>query len=285
MKNFNIHRFGLTLRQDLFSHKRLLMRTFLGMFAGCFLILMIAFFEDIVAPTQIMIDGSLQFDYANHDHVKAFMTVVIFVVFLQGASLIFSNLRTKEERIAFLALPATRLEKFLVRWIYGTVVYVALFCLALIAADLLRYAITLLIGPGRPPLVFPEVFADIVPKINVNYVGGTDFNETYVRDVRPWILASLAMISVWLHSVYMLGSSLFRKYAWINTTIAGIAIFLVLVVVISNLPDMELETKLTSSGMSKACVAVAFVLTVFNYWASYRVFSRIQVVPRKWINI
>ena len=285
MKNFNIHRFGLTLRQDLFSHKRLLMRTFGGMFAACFLILMIAFFEDIVAPTQIMIDGSLQFDYANHDHAKAFMTVVIFVVFLQGASLIFSNLRTKEERIAFLALPATRLEKFLVRWIYGAVVYVALFCLALIAADLLRYAITPLIGPGRPPLVFPEFFAEIVPKINVDYVGGGDFNETYVRDVRPWILASLAMISVWLHSVYMLGSSLFRKYAWINTTIAGIVIFLVLVVVISNLPDMELETKLTSSGMSKACVAVAFVLTVFNYWASYRVFSRIQVVTRKWINI
>jgi hypothetical protein len=62
MKNFNIHRFGLTLRQDLFSHKRLLMRIFLGMFAGCFLILMIALFEDIVAPTQIMIHGSLQFD-------------------------------------------------------------------------------------------------------------------------------------------------------------------------------------------------------------------------------
>ena len=97
------------------------------------------------------------------------------------------------------------------------------------------------------------------------------------------------MLCIWLHSLFLLGGVLFRRYAWIITTllVAGF-VFLgawlsieVFQWVISEGYYIEI-TNITALLVSVTVLLA--LLTIVNFVVSYILFCRMQVVGRKWCN-
>jgi uncharacterized membrane protein YidH (DUF202 family) len=88
------------------------------------------------------------------------------------------------------------------------------------------------------------------------------------------------MILVWLHSLYAVGATFFRshKYNWILTSIALIALSIILGALWpESVAPMRIDEHTPVSVLRILCMVMA-VLTVFDFWLSYRIFCRHQVI-------
>lgn len=176
-------------------------------------------------------------------------------------------------------LPATDLEKFLVRFIaitLGTsVAGIVAFCIA----DVLRVAVCLAVGIDYVGFGLAEFITNIANASNLVTweSGNTSFLTTFVG----------VQLCVWAHSLYMLGSVLLRRYQYVIVTIL---LFLV-VIGLSGMSSLYPAGGLTPCAdgqhamLTYTLSAVLAVATVADWWLSYKVFSRMQVINNKWINL
>lgn len=202
---------------------------------------------------------------------------VLLIVF--SGTWIFADIKTKGQRIALKMLPATDFEKFLVRFIaitLGTSVSgIVAFCIA----DVLRIAVCLAVG--------------------IDYVGFglAEFITNIARAgwLVPWLAEEGSLVSivvgvllcVWAHSLYMLGSVLLCRYQYVVVTMV---LFLVVIGLtwLSSILTAEGLTPLAGGQYAMLAyifIAVLAVATVADWWLSYKVFSRMQVINNKWINL
>lgn len=96
------------------------------------------------------------------------------------------------------------------------------------------------------------------------------------------VLMVLAMI--WTHSFYILGSAFFRRHAFLLTTIVLMFIQMALAMTAATVDYEGPSIAMVVTARYTAAVFI-LVLTIFNYWASYRLFIRTNVINNKWINI
>ncbi len=101
---------------------------------------------------------------------KNFQTV-IFMIFLLLAgtiftSTIFAELGEKKKAIAWLMLPASHFEKFLVAWIYSFLAFIVIYTICFYSITL--FALTIKQFPGKPPMIF-SVFEQPVPFLFITY--------------------------------------------------------------------------------------------------------------------
>ena len=97
---------------------------------------------------------------------------------------------------------------------------------------------------------------------------------------------------VWLHSLYTLGGTLLRKYAFVIASI----VFIFSMVCLSYLWKVygfsifktnyeHGELVFEEAGIMAYILSVVFViLSVFNYWASFRIFKGFELITNKWVN-
>ena len=135
--------------------------------------------------------------------------------------------------------------------------------------------------------------------MGIDYVG-FGFSEFFSNIARagwliPWLAEEGSLVSivvgvllcVWAQSLYMLGSVLLRRYQHVVVT-------LVLVMAVFGLT--WLASRLAAEGLTPLAggqyamlayifAAVLAVATVADWWLSYKVFSRMQVINNKWINL
>nr|CRY94992.1 hypothetical protein [uncultured prokaryote] len=140
MNNFNMKRFGQVLKLDIYQNSR----TYLNMAAGCFiahLLSQLACFYVAKLNLAVTVYSALAQEHNQHSAMTASLVVcclITFFSFLLGASLLWNNLGTKEQRITYLMLPATNLEKYLSRLLLCTVGMLGINAVAFFAADVLR---------------------------------------------------------------------------------------------------------------------------------------------------
>lgn len=225
----------------------------------------------------------------QHIVCAAFLILIVAFYFTFSASLFLNNMTTKQKRITFLALPASRSEKLLARWVYAVPVWLLMVLSAFIAADLLRFAVQPIIGPYHPGLMITWLwenagnwFADV----NSTW-GGMQPQD---RSLFVAMIVGLCTNLLLTHSTYILGSALFPRFPWMVATgvmcafssIVSIAMFAVGGEAVSDIVDRfdnkDLTFTYTLSGIQT-------FLSILFYILAVRVFRRTQVIHHKLVNL
>ena len=262
MESFNIDRFGKTLRWVVMVNFRNLMFWTLGFFAGVFLAEMLIFiFADSTESAQ-----------AN---ALSLELPFILIGVLACLSSIMSDVNKKPQRTAFLMLPASNLEKFFSLVFYVTVVWVACVVLALMAGDSLRMAVRALCFGDEWISTIPLLLDALMP----------------ISQEPLWVpeIVFIVLMLVFIHSLYILGGTWLRKYAFVVSSLVLIAMPVMIQYVCVE-PGGHLNLFVTYDGVRHVnplsyVLDVMFVIfAAFNYWASFHIFKHFELITNKWTN-
>ena len=147
-------------------------------------------------------------------------TVYLFAIFL-GASFVFKNVATKQQRIAFFSLPASNLEKFLVRLFHVMIGYPLCFLVALAFADIMQLFLSfiLLKGPDYSVVVksVTALFTPIYSDLNGEIIKGCLLFPNGFTLVG--IMESLSYLTFFAfnYAFWIFCGTLFRRNAWLLT--------------------------------------------------------------------
>ncbi|MBR4730115.1 MAG: hypothetical protein IK075_07640 [Prevotella sp.] len=304
MNSFSINRFGQTFRWVLATNFRNFLAWTLGAAVGVFLM------EMILVVIMVSSDGG-NYVPVLYSTISNICQIALFIFVLVALSTGFSDYQKKPQREAFLMLPSTNLEKFLSVVIYVTVVWSLAGFLAFAVGDTLRMAVRALAFGNEWYSLVPKVldmFGEMIP----SYEDGM-----MIRPLSYKVCAPIALIGlfVWIHSLYIFGGTLLRKYAFVASSL----VIILAVVLVSwlfnkfNLQFFYVDTiidgqsvdALRQSGALEAngpwsaksvqivhkvgvlgyFLTVALpLLSIFNYLASFHIFKGFQLITNKWTN-
>ena len=200
--------------------------------------------------------------------------LVTIAILVLGPTMMFNSMQGKHDDQRLLMLPASNLEKYLVRYSYWLLLLPS-FVGSFIVADLLQYLVNWLSGHEGRMLV-------------MQYLMSLDFNIVFPPSnvVPRSLIACIVLTFVWLHSCYAVGATFFRshKHSWILTSVALIAFGIILG---SLWPHDEISRSISSHtaiSLLRLWDVIYIFLIAFNYWLSYKFFCRQQVIG-KYVNV
>ena len=222
----------------------------------------------------------------NHFVESSVMFGIIFfcISMLFGATSMFSQMKDTRKRSAYLLWPVSNLEKYVVSFLLSFGLMAILTVGAYMLADTLRVFVDWLTGRvviwGIPKLAEP-----------FNSPDGPFESWQYGWMLFAWVF--------YIHSLYLVGGTLFRRQQFLMTsaTIAVVSILLVMILNQINWNDVHIDF-VTGTWDEKTSTynrvfhpafyilhSVLCALIVFHYWASYKLFTRMQVINNKWLNV
>lgn len=221
------------------------------------------------------------------DNIPNGFWVCMVLVVTFGWMVVLSNVMRpmsgKAERIAFLMVPATSLEKYLWRLIFVTVGFVVSFTVALFATDVTYLLLNSIFGWEEYRSLTAMAFGTSL--ITFENQEGTSGGS--------WLLTALAYaFTAWGYSFFVLGGTFWRKRAFVKTAGCILLAFLLLLTVMQWVPVAAehsfydwVNSIMSDEGKATVAVslltAVFFIFTVFNLWLGYRLFRRSQIVGFK----
>ena len=304
MNSFNINRFGQTFRWVLATNFRNFLAWTLGAAVGVFLM------EMILVAINVHSDGG-NYIPVLYSSISQICQIALIIFVLVAFSTGFADYQKKPRREAFLMLPSTNLEKFLAVVVYVTVVWSLAGFLAFAVGDTLRMAVRALAYGNEWYSLVPkvlEMFGEIVPTFDE---GGMMIQTVPYKVCAPIFLVGLF---VWIHSTFILGGTLLRKYAFVVSSLVIISAFLLMAWLIHkfNLNVFYLDTVVDGQSLEALRKAGALtdgevpvesiqvfhkvaplgylltvalpILSIFNYWASFHIFKGFQLITNKWTN-
>jgi hypothetical protein len=282
---FSIHRVGALIKRDLMENQK----TYLKAVGGLMLAFLLALFIkmsnlNVLVYTQSPdVAGSL---FAT-SMASTFFVIYIWASFALS-SFVMLHMQTKEQRINFLMVPATQVEKYLSRILLTAVVPLVGMVVLVLVADIFHMFLSLFIGtPGvTDHWIFPAFLHRFSLPISVPQM------------ISP-ILAGIFsyVMFFWGQSLYVLGGCFWTKSAFLKTFGTLFLALIVMVIVISssvvhhieflyNLNELITEWlhthKWFSMNLALSLVTILFFwFTLLNYWLGYRLFSRVQIIRTK----
>ena len=278
MENFNIQRFGNVCSRLVMIRKKEYFRMFLG------LMLVFTFFSVLACnpfKLEALSDETYKLAFLK---ISGLIGVISFIIVVLSGSMIISDLKTKQQRIDELALPATNLEKFVARVIGSTLLAVVILVVAFFVADLLQMLINMLLHKGT--------FASITVAVKDTIMKTRDFDITpFQHETAMATLISTLLSFLGANTTYVLGGMLFRKSAWLKTSLA--LILLAIIVLSLFVGYAYLVYKYTDyvvyipEWVSNSWFSVTFniVQIVVCYYFAYRIYCRLQAINTRWLNI
>lgn len=265
MKAFNPHRFGVLLRHDVMTARTRLLRQFL---AAWICLSGILCTEAYIFRTSLHANPH---DMGIREMMAGHAVAAATALFLFAVSSTFVLLRTKPQRIARLALPATNAEKYAASLLLGVAVPAVSVALALLLAGLTHAALVPLLGDWHHSLL-PEI-RDVVGSLNPI---GQPFDAT-----RWWTRVVCAALFLSEAAFFLLMGTLLRRHPFLTGSLVQFGLLLLYIVIATRFRrfDHWLWNAVSSSLplTTLLLLAIAIALT----WLSYRQFCRIQVTPRK----
>lgn len=272
MKTFNIKN---TLNVALWTgieNKKSITRNVLS-FAICLFIIM-------GCPTWFAF-ATNQDPQAAMEPSQAIITVLLFATMLVSPGAITHDMKKRQQLIDAFMLPASNLERFVGRCLYAIVYVVAMFVVTLIVADLAQMLVSLIFFGGKCASFLVAYFSMSQPITSME--GHWIYSSS--ANVAGW------MIVWWIHTCYLVGAVLFRRNTEIYTTIAGIAFTLVVggLITWGSLAMMGngyMDQFVIYGPMAGTITSIVFgIAALFNYWLAYKLFTRIQIINNKWVNL
>lgn len=196
---------------------------------------------------------------------------------------IFNNMSTKEQRLTFKMLPASDPEKFAVRFLYVIVAWPLMSLTAFCAADLLRILVSASAG-------FEWVRCTVPDFIGLWISDSDNHNFTVWRSgLNPTaISAVLTAGGFWIQSAYMLGGAFFRRRQFVLTSCVLTALSIIFSFALGGIKLHSIKEHITAEHINCAAytaTALLAALTLLNWWLSYRIFKRMQIINNRWTNI
>ena len=219
----------------------------------------------------------LNIDYLLDKNGNPFMAIGIYVampiatVVFAGSYMFQSFQKYKEGIREMFLIPASNIEKFLVRYILPTIILLAMTIVSLLIADVLQYLVGMIIH--REPLFF--VFIELWKGVTGPF------------DLPDGTILFVTLLLFWIHTIYLLGANIFRnvKYNWAFTSLFLLLLFIVMGKIIPVLAHHPGRILISSCNQHPVPYIIGFpTVGVLNFWLSYKLFCRRQIIGR-FINI
>ena len=299
---FSFSRFAAVLKCDLMEHRWRYISAFFIMFVA------LSGFQLAQVNDYLLHSSRIEgIDFFNNyiDTVTIFFYFVLALALCCSASEISIAMKTKEKAMNYLMMPATNLEKFLSR---VSIAIVGVFIMALVALILSDVVRTLFLPVFDSEyvgefsrLTFPQVISNLGDPFLAMYEEGGivwgDKDNVYTivgfsRYLGYLAVAFLTLSILVIHSFFVLGGCIWRKNAMVKTLFIGLVIILLgiwlfvtqidyIIGLFDELPELWFET---GHPIMKTLVLAADLLflsiTIFNWWLSFRLFTRKQMIPR-----
>lgn len=285
--SFSMTRVQHIMRRDLIENWKSNLYGLLGMFAACFFP-MLGFLWSAERWTEEGYPEVYSFERFC-GNMLGIIGMVVSVAMIYYASRIMKCMDNKEKRISYLLLPATKLEKFFSRALFVTIGTVLMILVALLALELTHY---LLLPVFDLPAVYSqpmlvEVFSLRWAHASVDATGEPVYSW-WLMQLLVWIFC------LWNHSLFILGGSFWYKHPFLKTIGACLVVTILGGILFANLAEGGFlarfsdwmqehyqDTPQTVNGLLTIISVVFLLFTVFNWWLSYRMFTRSEVVKRK----
>ncbi|MBQ7967877.1 MAG: hypothetical protein IJ290_08220 [Bacteroidaceae bacterium] len=228
-------------------------------------------------------------------------------------------LKTKGRGLNYLMMPATNMEKFVARVLVNTILLIVMVFAALLLADLVRmlfvplfevkefYGFTLPRVLGEIGETFSSLYRtgseewDVIEGGIVTVIGNNPYKGCLTVSI--FVIAILCV-----HSIFILGGCFWRKAAIVKILLVWFTAGLTIAWIVIKLePIMTDSSKLSEifsfinwlpngafsfiESLPEALIflhsvgiVLLLALTILNWWLSYRLFSRKQVVPVSRVN-
>ena len=235
-----------------------------------------SFFQNLVVFTLVFvfftsITFTVNRQAANYVPCSIATIVAFAVTLVLGSSFMFYSMSGKHDMQSLLMLPASNLEKYLVRYA-SWIILVPIQLAAFFAADLIQYVFGLAVGHEG---------VRFVTSATIEYVERTWYMMQIPEDAQQAWIAGVVFSAVWVHSCYALGATFFRshKYNWVLTSAVLVFVFMLLMIVFGwgTVGAAWWNNRYLFS-------LLMLLLVVLNFWLSYRLFCRTQVIGR-FVNI
>lgn len=224
----------------------------------------ILFFATIATHTYVDEMNISRIDYRNS--VEAAKTALWFCL-IYTASRMFLHLSTRKTAIPYLMLPASNKDKFLANCIMTLGGTFVMFIIALLGADVVQ-------------ALFNLATRFTTGSITANYVESI-FNVEFQSNN---IISNKIILSLfWVHSIFTLGSTIFRKHSLIKTILSllGASIILVMIIggivssAVSSNRDITIQFLVDPMIMANISSYIIIIGTTIGayYWA-YRRFCK-----------
>ena len=292
MNNFNFNRFSQALKCQFMVTRKTWIRLFgiytLVLFMANLFITRVQGFKynsmlDGIEAGNWTMDGLIR-TYNHHvQQTVAFGIVFFCIAMLFFASFMFSQMKDTRSRSAYLLWPVSHLEKYVISLLLNIVLAAVLTFAAYVLADALRVFVDWVTG---------RIVIWGVPKLFEPLGSNAAFDD--------WQSAWMFITAVfYIHSLYIVGGTLFRRQQFLMTS-AAIVVIVILEAIIQNQiswsgdglqfvnstwDEKTLTYTTTFYPAFYILNTVLCALTVFHYWASYKLFTRMQVINNKWLNV
>lgn len=287
-KTFDLHRFGMVLRWDLLTNRKSYFCSIAGLAIGI-IMLSIPMLYNFPSSRVIRAGGDLS-DYYRCS-IVGFLAAIVILFFFISACNIFSNMKTKLQRESFMMLPANNLEKYAARLLMMSIGSILMMMIATLIADFVQFVFSFFMTPGHHASIIGCFLSQI-------YKTATDTSNNPIS-ILAWQWKIDAALLGWsflimIYSFCLLGGTFFRKQPIILTAVSGIIIFMIIGYCGSELEEwgafdffkhLNYDNPGTSLCMAIFWSVIFLALAASSLWASYKIFTRMQVICNKWINI
>lgn len=286
-KTFDLHRFGMVLRWDLLTNWKSYFYSIAGLAIGIIMLPISMLYS--FPHSHFIVEGDLGNYYEGN--MTVFLAAIFILFIFISACNIFSNMKTKLQRESFMMLPANNLEKYAARFLMMSVGSILMMLIATLIADFVQFVLSFFMTPGYHASIIGSSLSQI-------YKAATNTGDNLICILAGQYKIDAAILGwsflTMIYSFCLLGGTFFRKQPIILTAVSGIIIFMIIGYCGSELEewgafDFFKHFNYDNPGTS-LCIAifwsVVFLgLAAFSLWASYKLFTRMQVICNKWINI
>lgn len=288
MSTFNFNRFSQALKCQFLVERKTWIRLF-----GIFTLVMFfaeLFWTRVQGMSYSYMVENLSMENLHHtynhyvEQSLAFCIMFFCIAMLFGATGMFSQMKETRQRSAYLLWPVSNLEKYVVSFLLNFVFMAVLTVVAYMLADALRVFVDWLTG---------RIIIWSIPKLAEPFTAPDGPSEYWQL---AWMLFAWVF---YIHSLYLVGGTLFRRQQFLMTsaTIAVVSILLVMILNQINWNDVHIDF-ITGTWDEKTSTfnrvfhpafyilnAVVTLLIPIHYWISYKLFTRMQVINNKWLNV
>ena len=213
---------------------------------------------------------------------------IIFFCFamLFTASSMFRQMKDTRKRSAYLLWPVSNVEKYVVSVLISVVMMLFLTIGAFILADVLRVLVDWLTGRI-------VVWGFTMP------VMGRDGEHSWAVYQDGRLIWMLLVWSFYVHSLYIVGGTLFRRQQFLFTSGTIVVVGILLIMLLNQIDWNSIHFDFITGTWDEKTLtytqifhpsfyiinSTMMLLIAFHYWISYKLFCRMQVINNKWLNV
>ena len=286
-KTFDLHRFGMVLRWDLLTNWKSYFYSNAGLAIGIIMLSISMLYS--FPHSYFIVERDLNYYYECR--MTGFLAAIFILFIFISACNIFSNMKTKLQRESFMMLPANNLEKYAARFLMMSIGSIIMMLIATLIADFVQFVLSFFMTPGYHASIIGSSLSQI-------YEAATNTGDNPICILAGQCKIEAALVGwsflIMIYSFTLLGGTFFRKQPIILTAVSGIIIYMIVGYCGSKLEDwgaFDFYTHLNHDNPGTSlCIAIFWsvvflALAAFSLWASYKLFTRMQVICNKWINI